>query len=419
MAIQKNELLIAFISIVFIGFLIFSESAAGIVLGVNAPNTEPNERSSVSFNVFVDLESDEIVPIDYLVLRIGSELCTFMVNGTKISGSLCDDISITKNHDYKSYYGYMHGYDHENNINNYFGYGYGYGYEPGISEGAYPYGELSYNITWNTPGVSSDTGFMVSLKAVAGDKEYAKEFPNLFRVKDTDLGSSLPRIAGEGSTGSTYEDDSAYQVWLFDLIKPGSPIAAIFNDLSLGIRRIVIYSEESMKHVKLIVKKLDKNPGIIIPGIYEGNIFDFYKISLSHENGIKKAIIRFSVDKSWLIKNNIDKEDIVLLRFANGRWVELETKLAGNYLDAYEYEAVTPGFSYFASAAKKSYDEKIIKMPDDSFMVDKGLNKATGMAVKTSKKASPALTALLGLEMIAVLFLIILIFSLIGKALNK
>ena len=416
MAKKKKELITTLFAVFLISVLILSETAAGVFIGIDAPDTEPEERTSVSFTVFVDIETNEIIPVDNLVLNIGAETCTFMLNGSKISGPLCDDITIEKNHDYQSGYGYMHGFDHEQNINHNFGYGYGYGYENSIAQGAYPYGELSYKITWNTPGVSSDRSFDVSLTANAQDKQFSKNFLDLITVKDTGVNQVVTPAAGSGTTISgAYSDNTLNQAWEFAQIRPGRPVGTIFSGIDLGVSRIELFANELMKNVKLHVTKFDGRPPSIIPGIYAKNIFSYFMITLSEEENLEKARITFTIDKYWLEQLNYDKNDIVLLRYVNGAWVELETTLVGNYLDTYEYEAITPGFSFFASAVKQSAQE-MIKEPNSGFEVNTDMNSMTGHVIK-NVDSNDSLFVIL--EMLALLILLVFVFVMIGKLVNN
>lgn len=61
----------------------------------------------------------------------------------------------------------------------------------------------------------------------------------------------------------------------------------------------------------------------------------------------------FKVSVEWLSTNNVLSEEIVLLRYADGVWSELETIIIGqdNY---YSYfESVSPGFSYFVIGTRE------------------------------------------------------------------
>ena len=67
---------------------------------------------------------------------------------------------------------------------------------------------------------------------------------------------------------------------------------------------------------------------------------------------MKDATIRFRVEKSWMADNNIQGEDISILKWG-GIWNKLETREVGED-DSYHYfEAKTDSFSHFAISALK------------------------------------------------------------------
>jgi hypothetical protein len=137
----------------------------------------------------------ERVPIQNLTLYIGSDTCAFQLDGTELSGDLCQNITITKDSDGVPYgygnnsfmYGYGYGYNvtamQYGNYNATFGAGYGYGYSASVAS------ELVYNITWTTPAVSADTSYSVRLDAYASNNGipyiYTGSESSFFTVKNS------------------------------------------------------------------------------------------------------------------------------------------------------------------------------------------------------------------------------------------
>ncbi|GEM_PF-4567105 len=68
---------------------------------------------------------------------------------------------------------------------------------------------------------------------------------------------------------------------------------------------------------------------------------------------IASGIIKFSVDKSWAYKENIDEKKIALALYRSGQWEKLPTTLIGSGQKEYHYAATTQGFSYFAITGEK------------------------------------------------------------------
>ena len=65
------------------------------------------------------------------------------------------------------------------------------------------------------------------------------------------------------------------------------------------------------------------------------------------EDVVGDRSIYFQVEKSWLTENSVSQNEIVLLRYVDGRWTSLPTTVESDGTDSVSYKAVTPGFSYF------------------------------------------------------------------------
>jgi PGF-pre-PGF domain-containing protein len=72
------------------------------------------------------------------------------------------------------------------------------------------------------------------------------------------------------------------------------------------------------------------------------------------DDSITNVKIKFSVEKKWLIDNNVNSNDIVLLRYDSNGWTPLNTNLTRESDDGTEvlYLADSPGLSLFAISKK-------------------------------------------------------------------
>jgi len=61
-----------------------------------------------------------------------------------------------------------------------------------------------------------------------------------------------------------------------------------------------------------------------------------------------KITISFRVPKTWLSENNLEAKDIGIFRYNDGEWNQLTSKIIGSDVNYTHYEAITPGFSYYA-----------------------------------------------------------------------
>jgi PGF-pre-PGF domain-containing protein len=67
---------------------------------------------------------------------------------------------------------------------------------------------------------------------------------------------------------------------------------------------------------------------------------------------IKDAVIYFKVEKSWIQNNNIDQASIVLNRYNDTKWNQLQTIQSGEDGKYVYFTAKTPAFSFFAITGK-------------------------------------------------------------------
>jgi PGF-pre-PGF domain-containing protein len=77
-----------------------------------------------------------------------------------------------------------------------------------------------------------------------------------------------------------------------------------------------------------------------------GKVYASMEVKSANSSLINKAYIDFSVNKTWLNTNRIDKTDIVLYRWTD-RWEELPTGIKNENGDSILYTAETSGFSFF------------------------------------------------------------------------
>ena len=72
-----------------------------------------------------------------------------------------------------------------------------------------------------------------------------------------------------------------------------------------------------------------------------------------------KITIAFKVTKAWLDSNNLKSADVSLYRYKDDEWNELTTRVVSSDSTNVNYEAFTPGFSYFAIGAKAAPAEAV------------------------------------------------------------
>jgi S-layer protein (TIGR01567 family) len=117
------------------------------------------------------------------------------------------------------------------------------------------------------------------------------------------------------------------------------------------------------------------------------------------KRNIADATVVFTVDKSWITKNNIDESSIALYRYSDDNWSKLVTRKIAEDANSLQFEAETPGFSPFAVTGKELEGEPggeaIIAEP--AVTVEK-----TPVPTPTEKKGIPGFSIFAGLSVLLI-----------------
>jgi len=175
---KNNKKLLAslLVSLTIFGLLILSSPAQAFNLSLETSNNSPLRGEFIYFDVSLNINSDEILPVDYLSFSIDGPQtinCKFYPNMTIISG--CGDLIINiSSADYT--YGNLSG------VYSGYGYSWGYGYGYGSSQ-------LKYRITLDTLNLENGTYTPTFETFIRGDNffERGDEFtisePSPFELK--------------------------------------------------------------------------------------------------------------------------------------------------------------------------------------------------------------------------------------------
>jgi PGF-pre-PGF domain-containing protein len=120
------------------------------------------------------------------------------------------------------------------------------------------------------------------------------------------------------------------------------------------ITELSFVAEEKSTNVEMSVNPSDNNPSVETP---LGKVYKYFDISTKNLKSITSGKIRFTVKKLWFLQNKIDENNVVLMRFKNTVWNELDTKKISDDFVYVDYEASVPGFSYFAITTKGEIEE--------------------------------------------------------------
>ena len=117
-------------------------------------------------------------------------------------------------------------------------------------------------------------------------------------------------------------------------------------------------------------------------------VYRYVEIKKESNSEIESATIKFRVEKSWLSKYGLDKNDIVLTRYdpAKREWLDIYTTPTIEGADYEYYEAETPGFSYFAITIKESSLGKVREVLEPKISKIKAPYRITGIIYNGSRQ---------------------------------
>jgi len=136
---------------------------------------------------------------------------------------------------------------------------------------------------------------------------------------------------------------------IFDV---NEPLSAGSTDYPYAIISVSLVPLETLSSTKLLVtdagSAASKPDRRSVVGIVE------IEPVAVNPSAISSGTISFAVSGTWLSDHGLAPADIVLMRSLNGVWSELPTTYQYESGGAYYFTATTPGFSYFAVAARSS-----------------------------------------------------------------
>ncbi|MCK5594068.1 MAG: PGF-pre-PGF domain-containing protein, partial [Candidatus Aenigmarchaeota archaeon] len=143
------------------------------------------------------------------------------------------------------------------------------------------------------------------------------------------------------------------------------PLDIDFTVSKTLVDTLQLTTTEGFENVDVIVEKISTTPAdVSVPAI--DSVYNY--IQVTHDDvsndQISRAILTFVVDISWFEDNNETKDDVVLLRYADGVWNDLATTYISSDGTYYYFDAVSPGLSYFAIGTKT------VEVADEPVVVD-------------------------------------------------
>jgi len=156
-------------------------------------------------------------------------------------------------------------------------------------------------------------------------------------------------LGGGGPPGGGVPSEEKRKSKTWTMLTPGVAEIMHINDTDIGLKQISINVRNRANNVKITVTKLVGKPATIVHNV-SGKVYKYIEINaenLADEN-ISEVKIQFSVNKTWIFDNNINRATIALNRYHENNWERLTTQEVDEDNDYVYYEAISPGFTTFA-----------------------------------------------------------------------
>ncbi len=133
-----------------------------------------------------------------------------------------------------------------------------------------------------------------------------------------------------------------------EALKLEEPVKINMQPLNRTLVEIEINVAKAVEKSSILVQELKEAPEEVKPLDQAHSYLNISTEQLKSED-VKSAKIKFKLEKSWLFTRNLKADEISLYRWV-GEWTELNTSLQSQDEYYAYYEALSPGFSYFAIA---------------------------------------------------------------------
>ncbi|MDF1534846.1 MAG: PGF-pre-PGF domain-containing protein, partial [Methanosarcinaceae archaeon] len=160
--------------------------------------------------------------------------------------------------------------------------------------------------------------------------------------------SETSRGGGGGTTGEEYENIEKKDVKKGQVVK-GLKSSYKFESIVEAVEftgktnaGVISVTIEELYHTSVYVNNFVNGKVYKNINIYVGNA------GYATEDNIEDAVVKFSVEKTWIKENNINKNTVRLNLYHDDKWNSLDTKLLDEDDSYLYYSSKTPGFSPFS-----------------------------------------------------------------------
>ncbi|MEE8400676.1 MAG: PGF-pre-PGF domain-containing protein [Candidatus Hydrothermarchaeaceae archaeon] len=132
------------------------------------------------------------------------------------------------------------------------------------------------------------------------------------------------------------------------------------------LRELILKVYSEVTDVEVTASVLAEKPSHVeagVPGV------SYRYIGVSHnidDSKISSATVKFNIEKSWFVENNVPVESVRLSSYLGGSWEKLSTSKLSDGPDYYTFEAVSSGMDIFSISGLKGEDAQAKAQGDNS-----------------------------------------------------
>ena len=154
---------------------------------------------------------------------------------------------------------------------------------------------------------------------------------------------------GGGGSSTPPAGPSKTQIWT--VVEAGKTNYMRINNEKIPVENLSFVLKNNVTNVEITLKSIDTLPESVTA--FTGTAYKYLDISTKKmlDDDFQEAKLRFNVPQSWIDTNYLHPDNLALYRLVKD-WVELETEISSTTNTTIYYEAVLPGFSYFAISTK-------------------------------------------------------------------
>lgn len=220
------------------------------------------------------------------------------------------------------------------------------------------------------------TGITVTVSRFDDDDGDINDLENAEYAEDdssqssSSSGSGGSSISSTTTTGEKYENILLKEIQSF-FVSAGAYISYEFKNEYNAISYIRFDSLKDSGTTQATIEILKSRSSFAdsdAPGeIYQQMNIWVGKTGFATRENIDNSAVGFSVDKTWIAENNLEKNDINLYRYADGAWTKLITTVTDEDATYVYFESQTSGFSPFAIIGEAvTSDGNSLKSVDDA-----------------------------------------------------